>query len=54
MKPWPYDQYFTVAEFAALPIAQQRQIALIVRALVYYLEHGPEAVPGPSERKVSV
>ncbi|WP_165360089.1 hypothetical protein [Achromobacter veterisilvae] len=43
MEPWPYDRYFTVAEFAALPIAQQRQIALIVRALVYYLEHGPEA-----------
>lgn len=47
MEPWPYDQYFTAAEFAALPIAQQRQIALIVRALIYYLEHEPDAVTDP-------
>lgn len=42
MNTWPYNEHFTVAEFAALPIAAQRQIALLVRALVEYLEHHPE------------
>lgn len=46
MEIWPYNEYFTVAEFAALPVAQQRQIALIVRALVYYLQHHSEAAAG--------
>lgn len=46
METWPYNDYFTLAEFAALPIAQQRQIALIVRALVYYLQHHSEAATG--------
>ncbi|MCY1194846.1 hypothetical protein D9M72_61550 [compost metagenome] len=51
MEPWPYSEYFTPQEFGALPIDQQRMIALIVRALVYYLEHGPEvaAVSGKPE-----
>jgi len=47
MKPWPFDEYLTVAEFGALPAAQQRLIVLIVRALVYYL------VPYPAERLVT-
>lgn len=42
MDIWPYDEHFTVAEFAALPVAAQRQIALIVRALVEYLDRHPE------------
>lgn len=42
MEPWPYDKYFTLAQFDALPIAQQRLIVLIVRALVYYLERFPD------------
>ena len=42
METWPFNEYFTVAEFAALPVAAQRQIALIVRALVEYLERHPE------------
>ncbi|MBD9434251.1 hypothetical protein IB257_30310 [Achromobacter sp. ACM03] len=46
MKPWPYDEYFTLAQFDALPIAQQRLIVLIVRALVYYLERFPDEAAG--------
>lgn len=46
MEPWPYDEYFTPAQFDALPVAQQRMILLIVRALVYYLEHHPEEAAG--------
>ncbi|MGE8631690.1 hypothetical protein [Achromobacter denitrificans] len=46
MESWPFNEYFIVAEFAALPVAQQRQIALIVRALVYYLQHHSEAAAG--------
>lgn len=41
MEIWPYNEYFTVAEFAALPVAQQRLLALLVRALVEYLERHP-------------
>lgn len=41
MEPWPYDEYFTPAHFNALPIAQQRLLALLVRALVEYLERHP-------------
>ena len=44
MEIWPYNDHFTVAEFAALPVAAQRQIALIVRALVEYLDRHPEEV----------
>ncbi len=46
MEPWPFDEFFTVAEFNALPVAKQKLIALIVRALVYYLEHHPEDAAG--------
>lgn len=42
MDTWPYNDHFTMAEFAALPVAAQRQIALLVRALVEYLERHPE------------
>ncbi|MDX3877584.1 MAG: hypothetical protein QHC81_03760 [Achromobacter sp.] len=42
MEPWPFDEYLTVAEFTALPVAAQRQIVLLVRALVEYLERHPE------------
>ncbi|WP_334159217.1 hypothetical protein [Achromobacter insolitus] len=42
METWPYNDYFTRAEFATLQVAQQRQIVLIVRALVEYLERHPE------------
>ncbi|MBV2160513.1 hypothetical protein [Achromobacter denitrificans] len=42
METWPFNEHFTVAEFAALPVAAQRQIALLVRALVEYLERHPE------------
>ena len=46
MEPWPYDDYFTPAEFAALPIERQRIAVLIVRALVEYLERHPEEAAG--------
>lgn len=46
MEPWPFDEYLSVAEFNALPIAQQRLIVLIVRALVYYLERFPDEAAG--------
>lgn len=46
MEPWPFDEYFTPAQFDALPVAQQRMILLIVRALVYYLEHHPKEAAG--------
>lgn len=42
MEPWPHNEYFTAQEFGALPIDQQRMIALSVRALVEYLERHPE------------
>lgn len=46
METWPYNEYFTVAEFAALPAAQQRLIVLLVRALVTYLGRHPEEAAG--------
>lgn len=45
MEPWPFDDV-TPALFDALPIAQQRMILLIVRALVFYLAHQPEDAAG--------
>ncbi|CAB3912200.1 hypothetical protein LMG3410_04893 [Achromobacter aegrifaciens] len=47
MEPWPFDDYFTPAQFDALPVAQQRMILLIVRALVYYLERHPDDAANP-------
>jgi len=41
MEPWPHDAYFTPEQFNALPVAQQRLIALLVRALIEYLERQP-------------
>ncbi|MFY3534911.1 hypothetical protein [Achromobacter denitrificans] len=46
MDTWPYNEYFTVAEFSALPAAQQRLIVLLVRALVTYLGRHPEEAAG--------
>ncbi len=45
MEPWPSDDV-NPALFDALPVSQQRMILLIVRALVYYVEHHPEGAAG--------